>query len=189
LATKIIWSNFSHFRSLFLIKSSSIASLAFRNGPEICQFDEFFKFNYLIQIVSFRCLKTEKWSGFGSQDLPRMPWKQSALYSLDYFFQEDYFSCIGDSMKKSAFNVNNNAGQYFSHGHSRCLNNGNYDPIQCIDYPGMDAICVCVNPWTIGDHLNPNGTTAYQAAITDLTCFDREIHDVDYFRLYSFSDH
>ena len=29
-----------------------------------------------------------------------------------------------------------NGGLYFQHGHSRCLSNGNYDPIQCVDLSG-----------------------------------------------------
>ena len=41
---------------------------------------------------------------------------------------------------------------------------------------------VCVHPWSLGNHLEPNGTTAFPDTITDLHCFDENIHDMDYYR-------
>ena len=71
---------------------------------------------------------------------------------------------------------------YFSHGHSRCLANGNYDPIQCVDVSGNAERCLCVLPWSDGNYLEPNGTFAFPETITDLHCFDEILHDVEYYR-------
>ena len=73
---------------------------------------------------------------------------------------------------------------YFKHGHSRCLTNGNYDPIQCIPYPGIEGQCVCVVVYSDGNdnHLNPNGTTQFQSNIQNLKCFDENIHVPEYYR-------
>ena len=41
---------------------------------------------------------------------------------------------------------------------------------------------VCVLPWDIGNKLEPNGTSAFPDTVTDLHCFDENIHDLDYYR-------
>ena len=69
----------------------------------------------------------------------------------------------------------NNA--YFP-SHSRCLPNGNYDPIQCIDRSPVEEMCFCVNV----DTMEINGTMTYQSLITDLKCYDETIHNPDYHR-------
>ncbi len=84
-------------------------------------------------------------------------------------------------MTKSAFS-NVDSSLYFSKGHSRCLSNGNYDPIQCVARDGMDGICTCVEKWSEGDHLKPNGTTSFIESIANLHCFDPTIHEYGYYR-------
>ena len=101
-----------------------------------------------------------------------------------YHDPEDYASdltkCIQEAQEVSVFQPQFGNTMYFKHGHSRCLTNGNYDPIQCIEMPGMEGQCVCV--LSDGDHLHPNGTTQFQSNIQNLKCFDENIHVPEYFR-------
>jgi hypothetical protein len=67
------------------------------------------------------------------------------LLSIFNYFQEDFEGCLKKAQKSSAFQLGfqNDGGLYFQHGHSRCLSNGNYDPIQCVDLSGdTDLWCV-----------------------------------------------
>ena len=59
------------------------------------------------------------------------------LFSIIYF-QKDFEGCLKKAQKSSAFQLGfqKDGGLYFQHGHSRCLSNGNYDPIQCVDLSG-----------------------------------------------------
>ena len=115
---------------------------------------------------------------------------QGCKLQIDYAsnpqnYEERIELCIRKSMESSAFLPQSQTdGLYFKHGHARCLPNGNYDPIQCVDaHEGLDEICVCVLAWQeVGDHLTPNGTSAFPATITDLACFDESIHSPDYYR-------
>ena len=113
--------------------------------------------------------------------------KMQIHYSL-YPTLEEYEKalelCNEKSLKSSAFLTKFENDLYFKHGHARCLPNGNYDPIQCVDeYEGLGEICVCVQPWQeVGDHLTPNGTSAFPSTITDLHCFNESIHTKEYYR-------
>ena len=92
-------------------------------------------------------------------------------------------ACMDKASQTSAFQPRNIGNElYFKHGHSRCLSNGNYDPIQCVDKSGNADLCVCVLPWKEENHLTPNGTSAFTETITDLHCFNDTIHDKDYYR-------
>ena len=106
---------------------------------------------------------------------------------LDYLqndqdYQEKLLECIENAGKSSAIAAQFKNELYFSHGHSRCLSNGNYDPIQCVDFKGGAQSCVCVLPWTDENHLEPNGTVAFPETITDLHCFNETLHSKDYYR-------
>ena len=65
---------------------------------------------------------------------------QMQLDAGHYHIRDDYTSdltkCIQKAQKVSAFQPQFGNLMYFKHGHSRCLTNGNYDPIQCIEMPG-----------------------------------------------------
>ena len=107
------------------------------------------------------------------------------LYLTTEEYQQDLELCKQKSLQSSAYlPLSQTQGLYFKYGHARCLPNGNYDPIQCMDaHEGLDEICVCVLPWQeVGDHLTPNGTSAFPETITDLSCFDQTIHSQDYYR-------
>ena len=54
-------------------------------------------------------------------------------------YTKDLDICVQQAYKVSAFQTQFGTQNYFKHGHSRCLPNGNYDPIQCIDRPGMEG--------------------------------------------------
>ena len=58
--------------------------------------------------------------------------------SIFNYFQKDFEGCLEKAQKSSAFQLSfqKDGGLYFQHGHSRCLSNGNYDPIQCVDLSG-----------------------------------------------------
>ncbi len=106
--------------------------------------------------------------------------KSKLFYSICICPQAGITECISQSMEVSAFSAKDN-GLYFKKGHSRCLSNGNYDPIQCVDFPGFDGRCVCVNKWE-NDHLTSNGSTSFISSVSDLICFDPDIHDSNYYR-------
>lgn len=105
-------------------------------------------------------------------------------HNLDEY-TSDLTKCIQKAQKVSAFQPQFGNSMYFKHGHSRCLTNGNYDPIQCIPYPGIEGQCVCVDVHSDNgndNHLNPNGTTQFQSNIQNLKCFDDNIHVPEYYR-------
>ena len=54
-------------------------------------------------------------------------------------YAKDLDICVQQAYKVSAFQTQFGTQNYFNHGHSRCLPNGNYDPIQCIERPGMEG--------------------------------------------------
>lgn len=95
---------------------------------------------------------------------------------------ENQKTCMKKAQQSSAFQPQFQNEMYFSYGHSRCLTNGNYDPIQCVDWSGNSQLCVCVQPWSEENHLRPNGTSAFPETITDLRCFNETLHDKGYFR-------
>ena len=63
---------------------------------------------------------------------------QTLSSSIFNYFQKDFEGCLEKAQKSSAFQLSfqKDGGLYFQHGHSRCLSNGNYDPIQCVDLSG-----------------------------------------------------
>ena len=60
------------------------------------------------------------------------------LLPIFNYFQKDFEACLKKAQESSAFQLGfqKDGGLYFQHGHSRCLSNGNYDPIQCVDLSG-----------------------------------------------------
>lgn len=128
--------------------------------------------------------KAAKISSKSSDLQPKINYLAFKASSGHIAYPSELQKCIEKYLESSAFSPSfKNDDRYFRHGHSRCLANGNYDPIQCVNIPGLvDGICVCVNPWSEPDHLGPNGTTAYQSTISDLHCYDEKLHTVDYYR-------
>lgn len=95
---------------------------------------------------------------------------QIFFFSFLLYFQNDLNACLEKARATSAWD-----NVYFP-AHMRCLPNGNFDVIQCADRTATEDMCFCIN-----DDMTINGTITYQSLITDLDCFDEDIHKSDYF--------
>ena len=54
-------------------------------------------------------------------------------------------------------------GNVYFPGHMRCLANGNFDRLQCVNKYTNEDMCFCID-----EDLNLNGTITFQSTITDL---------------------
>eukprot|EP00095_Tigriopus_kingsejongensis_P006709 maker-scaffold25_size650667-snap-gene-4.15 protein:Tk06709 transcript:maker-scaffold25_size650667-snap-gene-4.15-mRNA-1 annotation:"hypothetical protein DAPPUDRAFT_328375" len=102
--------------------------------------------------------------------------EQGCRMTLEYHmdsaqFQAQMNACMIKAQSASAWD-----NVYFP-SHMRCLPNGNFDPIQCTERSVTEDMCFCIN----NDDMSINGTITYQSLITDLNCYDEEIHSFSYF--------
>lgn len=65
------------------------------------------------------------------------------------------------------------------HGALRCLPNGNYDPIQCMEIGTGETMCFCLDGQTMNWDKN---SLTYVDSIDTLECFDHDVHSKEYWR-------
>ena len=86
-------------------------------------------------------------------------------------FQTAFDLCVEQALTSSAID-----NVYFP-GHMRCLSNGNFDPIQCVDRSVTEDMCFCIDA-----DINLNSTITYQSLINNLPCYSEDLHVPEYFR-------
>ena len=81
-------------------------------------------------------------------------------------------NCVAKATKSSS--VDN----VFFPGHMRCLANGNFDPLQCVDRTASEDMCTCLDPAT----LKVNGSLTFLSLSSQLPCFDKDVHPPTYYQ-------
>ena len=82
---------------------------------------------------------------------------QLPIYTKYVIMQADLEMCLKKATSRSAY------GNVYFPDHMRCLANGNFDPIQCVNKYTNEDQCFCMDK-----EFNVNGTMTFQSTITDL---------------------
>ena len=70
-------------------------------------------------------------------------------------------------------------------GQMRCQPNGNYDPIQCVQQPGSNGLCFCIDTKSVTLDTNyTSGNFKQLDSVDTLPCFDKEnkFHNSKHYR-------